>query len=135
MSLILKIVSKEQIAACKYIPDEHTVSLRDNGIWYALEKNGILVSFLCIRVQRNELYIGEVFTAQKYRKRGYFFRLLDYVVNTIYAGYSISTHALITSKNGFLACGFKQFAFRRFKYGDQYWLRREGKKWQGQELK
>lgn len=121
-------VTQEEIRACKFKLDDHTVRLTDKGTWYALRDNGEIASVLCIRPQRNELYIGEVFTDHKYRGRGYFTLLCDYVVNKLYAGYSISTHALKSSKNGFIRCGFVQYAFREFKYGNQWWLRRDGKK-------
>ena len=63
-----------------------------------------------------------------YRKKGYFTTLLRYVADVVYPEYSISTHALASSKKGFESCGFKQYTFREFKYGNQWWLRREGKK-------
>lgn len=127
-NMIIEKITNADVLACGYDPDPHTVSLKDKGEWFCLNVDGKRVTFLCIRKQRNELYIGEVFTAREYRRRGYFYFLLDFVVNKVYPQYSISTHALMQSKNTFEKCGFKQFAFREFKYGNQWWLRRDGKK-------
>ncbi len=124
----IKKIELEDVIKCGYKPEPHTVSLRDCGDWYAIEIEGRLVSFCCIRKQRNELYIGEVFTAKEFRKNGYMTMLIDYIANSLYPEYSISTHALVASKHCFELCGFKQYAFREFKYGNQYWLRRSGKK-------
>lgn len=126
----IELITGEDVLACGYKPDPHTVSLKDHGDWYCLNVNGKRVSFLCIREQRGELYIGEVFTAKEHRRKGYFFALLDFVCNHVYPEYSISTHALLASKGTFEKCGFKQFAFREFKYGNQWWLRRNGKKYE-----
>ena len=120
--------TEAEIQSCHFDIDEHTVRLTDKGTWYALKKDGVIVSVLCIRVQRNELYIGEVFTDKQHRGKGYFTMLCKYVVDEIFPGISVSTHALKASKNGFERCGFKQYAFRHFKHGDQWWLRRDGKK-------
>ena len=81
-------IDNADILACGYKPDPHTVTLKDNGKWFALFSEDIPVSFLCIRKQRNELYIGEVFTAQEYRKKGYFTTLLRYVADVVYPEYS-----------------------------------------------
>lgn len=121
-------VENSEIQACNFDIDPHTVRLTDKGIWYALKVDDDIASVLCIRVQGHELYIGEVFTDKKYRKKGYFTQLCDYVVNKEYAGLSVSTHALASSRNGFIRCGFEQFAYREFKYGNQWWLRRKGAK-------
>lgn len=126
--LTISKVTKEQIKECNFDIDPHTVRLTDDGEWFALKKDGRIVSVLCIRIQRNELYIGEVFTEKQSRGNGFFTLLCDYVVNTIYSGYSISTHALAASKKAFERCGFEQFSYREFKYGNQWWLRRKGKK-------
>lgn len=125
---LIKKISSDDVLKWEYKPDPHTVSLKDKGEWFALFVDNVAVSFLCIRKQRNEMYIGEVFTAKQYRRKGYFTALCKYVVDEIYPGLSVSTHALASSKDGFLKCGFQQFAFREFKYGNQWWLRREGKK-------
>lgn len=109
-------------------PDPHTVTLKDKGIWYGLFDEGQILSALCIRPQQGELYIGEVFTLPEHRRKGNFRKLLDYVCNTIYPDYSINTHALISSKKVFESCGFVQYSYREFKYGNQWWLRRKGKK-------
>jgi len=124
----------EDIQKMNYKPDPHTVTLKDHGKWFALFLNDVPVSFLCIRKQRNELYIGEVFTAYEHRKKGYFTTLLRYVADVVYPEYSISTHALASSKGGFESCGFKQFTFREFKYGNQWWLRRDGKKYDSNKI-
>lgn len=125
----VRIIDENDIHKLKYEIDPHTVTLKDHGVWYALDRGREWVSFLCIRIQRNELYIGEVFTPKEHRKNGYFTTLLKYVSDILFPEYAISTHALITSKAGFEACGFKQYSFRHFKYGDQWWLRRDGKKY------
>ena len=121
-------VDNKEILDCHFEIDPHTVRLTDKGIWYALKVSGKIASVLCIRVQRHELYIGEVFTDKKFRGNGYFTTLCDYVVNQVYPGFSVSTHALKASKGGFERCGFKQYAYREFKHGNQWWLRRDGKK-------
>lgn len=127
--MIVKPITPEKIKALNFSPEPHTVTLKDHGLWYALENDGTVVSLLCIRKQRNELYIGEVFTPKEHRRKGYMTELCNIVVNTIYQGYSVSTHALLASKHCFEKCGFKEFSFRRFKYGNQWWLRREGKRY------
>lgn len=121
-------ITPEEIKALGFVPEPHTVTLKDHGCWYALKDNNEVLSLLCIREQRNELYIGEVFTSQKHRKKGYMTMLCDKVVNELYPGYSVCTHALKASKHCFERCGFEQFTFRHFKYGDQWWLRRKGRK-------
>lgn len=126
--LTIEKVDNSEIQACKFEIDKHTVRLTDKGIWYALKVDGQIASVLCIRIQGHELYIGEVFTDKKFRRNGYFTMLCNHVVNNIYSGISVSTHALAASKHGFERCGFEQFAFREFKYGNQWWLRRKGKK-------
>lgn len=130
MATNLKIekITVEEVQKCGYKPDEHTVSLKDTGDWYCLNVSGKRVSFLCVRLQKGEYYIGEVFTAKEHRRKGYFSILLDFVANNLYKGYSISTHALITSKSVFERYGFEQYAYREFKHGNQWWLRRRGKK-------
>lgn len=127
MYLVIK-TSAEEIAKLKLKPDPHTVSLKDKGQWFALTENNEILSLLCIREQMGELYIGEVFTPMKYRNHGYMTELIRYVSNDIFRGFQISTHALKSSKHCFERCGFREYKFRHFKYGDQYWMRREGKK-------
>ena len=127
-------ISVDEIRELGLKPDSHTVSLKDHGVWYALKNNDEVLSLLCIRVQRGELYIGEVFTPKQFRKHGYMTLLCDLVVNRLYPDYSVCTHALASSKHCFERCGFKEFAFRHFKYGDQWWLRRKGKKYDSKEI-
>lgn len=122
-------ITPQEIKSLGFVPEPHTVTLKDHGKWFALKDNGQIVSLLCIRPQRNELYIGEVFTPKEFRKKGYMTVLCDTIVNKIYPEYSVSTHALWASKHCFERCGFRQFSFREFKYGNQWWLRRDGKKY------
>lgn len=126
--LTVRKVDNEEIQACNFSIDPHTVTLKDKGQWYALTDESKILSVLCIREQRGEHYIGEAFTDKSQRGKGYFTLLCSHVVDKIYTGYSVSTHALAASKRAFERCGFKQYAFREFKYGNQWWLRREGKK-------
>ena len=124
---MIRKTSREEIARIGLRPDEHTVSLKDKGEWYALEQDGEMITFLCIRIQRRELYIGEIFTRPEYRGRGACTRLLRFVVDEIFPGLSINTHALRASRDIFRKCGFQEYAFRHFKYGDQWWMRRPGR--------
>ena len=121
-------LSKEDVMACGYVPDPHTVTLKDDGEWYALGVDDKWVTFVCIRPRGDEMHIREVFTVPEYRRRGYLYKLVSYVVDVEYAGYQISVHALRKSRDCFKKCGFKEFSFRHFKYGDQWWLRRPGEK-------
>lgn len=132
----VKLITKDKIQCLGFKPDPHTVSLKDDGLWYALCDDALVLvlSLLCIRKQRNELYIGEVFTPKEFRRKGYFSHLLKYVVDCVYPEYSISTHALLASKKCFENAGFEEFSFRHFKCGDQWWLRRKGKKYVGEQI-
>lgn len=130
----IKTMTRENVMNLGFKPEPHTVSLKDKGIWYCLCKDDEILSLLCIRKQRNELYIGEVYTPPKHRRKGYFTVLTKYVVDKIYPNYSVSVHCLEASKRGFEKAGFKQYTFREFKHGNQWWLRREGEKYEGKQI-
>ena len=74
------------------------------------------------------MHVREVYTVPEYRRRGYLYLLAGYVVNKIYGDYQISVHCLAKSRGCFEKLGFKTFSFRSFPYGDQWWMRRPGKK-------
>lgn len=121
-------VTLEQVQACGFKPEPHTVAFKESeGQYYALLMEDEIASVLRVRLKGKTLYVGEVYTAPKWRKKGLCRTLVDMVTNEIYSGYRMTAHCLQSSKRIFERCGYVQYSQRDFPHGTQYWMKREGK--------
>lgn len=121
----IKKITLDDVKACKFKPEPHTVSLKDNGEWYAVEKDKEIISVLCVSDKHGGKYLSENYTKPEFRGKGVFTMLLNFIVNTLYKNDLIIAHCLKASVNCYKRVGFTHYNTREFKYGTQYYMRRE----------
>lgn len=120
----IRIVNKEEIDRMHFKPEPHTVDLKDHGDWYGFFVDDRLVAVACVRIQRNSLYFGSLFTDQKFRHMGIMTKLVAYIMDTV-PWHSYTAHCLAASRNIFLKLGFTETNVRYFPGGTQYWMKKE----------
>jgi hypothetical protein len=76
------------------------------GSYYALEREGRIVSFGMITPRRTGTYIGDVYTLPEERQRGYY-RLLISALVELYGDGAIEVLAVPMTVKGFGEFGFK----------------------------
>lgn len=120
-------INLSDVKACHFKPEAHTVSLKDDGEWWAMLDEGKIVSVLCVSDKHGGKYFSENYTEPDYRGKGLFTTLLDVVANKVYNDCYKVAHCLIASKGCYKRCGFELFNTRYFKHGTQYYMRKEAK--------
>lgn len=124
-NLKIRTASQEEIKNCRFKPEPHTVALKDDGCWWALCKDGEIVSVLCVMDKNGGKCYTNVFTPKEHRGKGYSTVLVRFLSNKIYQREYQIAHCLKASVNVFERAGFRLKKVRRFKYGDQYYMEKE----------
>lgn len=124
----IKAVKKEYVQSMKWKPEPHTVALKDDGEWWGIfDDSENLMGVVCVSNKHNGKYFSETYTAPEYRNKGYCSMLISYLAKNIYPNDLLIAHCLKSSKHCFQLAGFKQYNFREFKHGNQYFMKREVK--------
>ena len=118
----------QEIKACGFKPEPHTVAFQDEGNWFAVKNGEKIVSCLCVKQMKNTLCMSNLYTLPEYRHRGIMTKLVDFVVNKVYAGRKMEAHCLKASREIVLAAGFHVESVVYFKHGTQWRMKRDGTK-------
>ena len=111
----------------KWKPEQHTVSLKDDGEWWGCISGEILKSVVCVSDKHGGKYFSEVYTPPEYRRKGYCTLLLKCLANEVYGEQLLIAHCLKSSVGCFWSAGFRIYKKRYFKHGDQYYMKRKRK--------
>lgn len=120
-------ILKSDVLAQKWKPESHTVSLKDDGEWWGVFDSGLLLSVVCISEKHGGKYFSETFTPVQYRGRGLCSALLKYLAEQVYKNDLLIAHCLKASVNCYKFAGFHLEKVREFKYGNQYFMKREAR--------
>ena len=119
-------IRKEDVIAQNWKPEPHTVSLKDEGEWWGcISEDNRLLSVVCVSDKHGGKYFSETFTPVEYRGKGLCSTLLGYLAKQIYKDDLLIAHCLKASVNCYKFAGFKLEKVRHFKYGDQYFMKKE----------
>lgn len=125
--IMIKKLTQEDVEACSFKPEPHTVSLRENGEWWGLVKDEKILSVCCVSNRHGGKYFSQTFTPMEERRKGYCSRLLYFLANHIYYQHKCIAHCLKKSVNCYMRAGFRFVKLRKFKYGDQYYMEKDAK--------
>lgn len=121
---MIKQISLEYVQSLNFKPEPHTVVFSDEGQWYGYFSGDDCVAVLCVRDKKNCKYVSQCYTHPHFRGKHIMYHLVEYVT-ILYSNYTITAHCLEASRNIFLRNGFTQGSIRPFKYGTQYFMRKE----------
>lgn len=122
----VKKISKEVVRDQGWKPEPHTVSLKDDGEWWGcVDDEGRLLSVVCVSDKHGGKYFSETYTPPGFRNRGFCSVLLGFLAKTEYKNELLIAHCLKASFNCYKSAGFNLFNIRKFKHGDQYFMKRE----------
>lgn len=119
-------ILKEDVQAQGWKPEPHTVSLKDDGDWWGcVDSEGKILSVVCVSEKHGGKYFSETFTPIQYRHSGLCSALLKYLAEQVYKDDLLIAHCLRASVNCYKFAGFRLEKVREFKYGNQYFMKRE----------
>lgn len=122
---MIKMVSLEEIKACGFKPEPHTVAFGgDVEEWFAYTLGDKIVSVLGVSDRHGGKYISSCYTLPEYRRRGLLSMLILEVIDR-YEGQKLVSHCLESSKDIFARCGFMCYKTVNYKHGTQYFMRRD----------
>jgi GNAT superfamily N-acetyltransferase len=126
---IIEQVSFDEIKACRFKPEPHTVSFVGKAdaadTWYAYKVSGKIAGCISVADKHGGKYIGSVYTDFPYRRRGIAEAMIRFVADSLYPKNKCIAHCLITSKRIFEKCGFIHYKTVYYKHGTQYFEKRE----------
>ena len=118
----IKAITQEQVIACNFKPEPHTVSLKDDGCWWALMDGDEILSVVCVSNKNGGKCYSQVYTPPNHRGNGYSTKLIRTLSEKIYAKEYQIAHCLKASVNIFYNAGFALKTIRYFKHGNQYFM-------------
>lgn len=124
---MIEVVSFDDVRACHFKPEPHTVSLSKydpRETWYAYKIDGKIVSVMSVSEKHGGIYIGEMYTIPEYRRRG-LNSLMIMNVCEMYPNRKKIAHCLNTSKKIMEGCGFVHYKTVYYKHGTQYYMKKE----------
>ena len=117
-------VSVDEVKACGFKPEPHTVAFDGADEWFAYRVGENIAAVLGVSDRHGGKYISSCYTAPEYRRRGLQSMLVLYVCE-LYPNCKKIAHCLDSSKHIFEQCGFQHYRTVYYKYGTQYFMKRE----------
>lgn len=100
------------------------LNLDSSNEYFILKKDNEIICFASYKKIKNCYHIKSNYTFEKYRKKGYMTKLLNFIVNVKLKGENIKVYCLQSSYKIYLKLGFELLEVKNHKYFDTYIVER-----------